>query len=291
MKMTLLSTVRKARQLWRRLALGKTLVLIQVAVSLPLLVGAGLFLRTLRNLEQVDYGFDANNLLLFNVNPSLNGYNGEALAHVYGQIADRIDIIPGVESTTISQYPLLNGSEWEIDGVKVPGAAGQPPEDAPILLLAVKDNFLDTMRIPLLAGRSLTARDTANASKVAVVSEAFAGLCFKDGDAVGHHIAFPVSKALSDLEIVGVARNARYDSLRGDPPAVAYLPFVQHIAGMETGMSFEVRSVGAQLLAKVSRRSPAADETTRTVHFEIDVANAGQALPVGATAQPRLPLS
>jgi predicted permease len=227
-----------------RLALGKTLVLIQVAISLPLLVGAGLFLHTLRNLEQVDYGFDANNLLLFNVNPSLNGYDGAALAHVYGQIADRINTIPGVESTTISRFPLLSGSEWEIDGVKVPGDAVQPPADAPILLLPVKENFLETMRIPLLAGRGLTAQDSANSGKVAVISEAFARLCFKEGDAVGHHIAFPMSKSLSDLEIVGVARNARYDSLRGDPPNVAYLPFVQHIARIETGMSFEVRAAG-----------------------------------------------
>src|SRR5262249_54192875 len=147
--------------------------------------GAGLFIRTLRNLQHVDYGFDASNLLLFDVNPSLNGYKGENLGSVYQRIAEQIDAVPGVQSTTISMFPLMKGWEWVDGRLFVFGAENQPNENASIYLLPVKENFFAAMKIPILLGRSLNAKDNAGSTKAAVVNQAFAKLAFKDEDPIG----------------------------------------------------------------------------------------------------------
>jgi predicted permease len=234
----------------QKLALGKILIVVQVAISLVLLVGAGLFLRTLRNLERVDCGFDATNLLLFSVNPSLNGYKGESLASVYQQIADRISAIPSVQSTTILQYPFFMGGGWNVTPVRIPGAKIQPPEHAEFYMLPVKENFLDTMRIPVLFGRGLNAADTMNSPMVAVINQAFARLCFPDQDPIGHHCGFGKDKEFSDVEIVGVARDARYDSLRGDPTPVVFFPLAQVVATMDLegeSVTFEVRTAASPM--------------------------------------------
>src|SRR5262249_394380 len=111
-----------------RLPLGKALIALQVGACLVLLVGAGLFLRTLRNLERVDYGFNANNLLLFNLDPTLNGYKGEQVAQLYEQILDRVDGIPGVASVTTSSAPLISGHSSTTYGLIIPDSI-LPPND------------------------------------------------------------------------------------------------------------------------------------------------------------------
>jgi predicted permease len=238
----------------RRLALGNALVLIQVVVSLVLLVGAGLFLRTLRNLEHVDYGFDAKNLLLFDIDPSLNGYKGENLASLYDRISDRISSLPGVDAATISRSPLLQGSETVWSPLTIVGSATQPDSETGIMVLEGKPNFLETMHIPILAGRSLGPADRAGAPRVAVVNEAFVKFGFGDENALGRSFKCG-GNSKTEFEVVGIARNARYDSLRGDVPPTIYLPFEQQLAITNAGygMTFEVRTAGnpAQLVASI----------------------------------------
>jgi predicted permease len=240
-----------------RLRLGKTLVVVQVALSLLLLVGAGLFVRTLRNLRQVDSGFDADNLLLFDINPSLNGYKGEAVAAFYRQLSQRLEAISGVKSVAMSQYPLLKGWEWSTEGIKIAGAQTQPDQDKMTELLAVNANFLETMRIPLLHGRGLEPSDAGATAKVAVVSASFARRFFPDQDPVGHSITWEGVKS-GEIQIVGVAGDIRYDGLRNAAPAIAYLPFLQRIAELDSqggGMTFEVRTISddPEALAPVVR--------------------------------------
>jgi predicted permease len=238
----------------RRLTLGKALVLIQVVVSLVLLVGAGLFLRTLRNLERVDYGFDASNLLLFDIDPSLNGYKGQNLASLYDRISDRISGLPGVEATTISRSPLLQGSETVWSRLTIIGASNQPDPEMGIMVLEGKQNFLETMHVPILAGRSLGPADRPGAPRVAVVNEAFVKLVFGDQNPLGRSFKFGVDSK-REFEVVGIVRNARYDSLRGEIPPTIYVPFEQGMVatGAGYGMTFEVRTAvnPAQLVPSI----------------------------------------
>src|SRR5215813_13217432 len=172
------------------LSLGKSLIVVQVALSIVLLVGAGLFLRTLRNLQKVDYGFDARNVLLFDVNPSLNGYKGDSLANIYQQIAERLDTIPGVKSSTVSLYPLLKGWGWGQGWPSVAGVKKVPAPPQRVFSFAVRNNFFETMGIPLLSGRGFDDRDNAKSSKVAIVNQAFVRLVFDNDMPVGQHFEF-----------------------------------------------------------------------------------------------------
>jgi predicted permease len=229
----------------------------------------------LRNLEHVDYGFDADNLLLFNVNPSLNGYKGENLVSLYQRISERISGLPGVTAATISSDALLSGSETTRGSLKIIGAAVQPDEDTGVLVLEVEENFLDAMHIPLLAGRSLSVGDRAGSA--VVVNEAFLRLGFGGENALGRKFKFG-EKSKTESEIVGIARNARYDSLRGDMPPIVYQPFSQRIVagqGGSAGMIFEVRTIGnpAQIV-------PAVRETLRDIDSNLAL--------VGITTQQRV---
>src|SRR5262249_9054229 len=131
-----------------QLSLAKSLIVVQVALSIVLLVAAGLFLRTLWNLQRVDYGFDAKNVLLFDVNPSLNGYKGDRLGDIYRQISERLDVIPGVKSSTVSLYPMLKGWGWGQGIPRAPEAKKVPDPNEQYFSFPVRNNFFETMHIP-----------------------------------------------------------------------------------------------------------------------------------------------
>ncbi|MGH9830153.1 MAG: ABC transporter permease, partial [Blastocatellia bacterium] len=229
-----------------RLGLGKALIVVQVALSLVLLVGAGLFLRTLRNLQQVDYGFDAENLLLFNLNPSLNGYKGANLSSLYERISGRINAVPGVRSSTMSMYPLLSNSGWDTNHFQIIGAKDQPAENADIYLVAVRNNFLDAMHIPFLLGRNFSQNDVGNSKKVAVINQTLAKLAFRDENPVGREFTLRTDN-IGETEIVGVAKDIKYDDLRHRVPPIIFLPYSQCMDEMDDfaqGMAFEVRTAG-----------------------------------------------
>jgi predicted permease len=220
--------------------LMKTLVVAQVAISLVLLIAAGLFGATLRNLQSVELGFDARNLLLFRIQPQLNGYEPPAIATLYARAVERIEALPGVRSATFSRHPLLSfsrrSSSLTIDGVDAAGAGAE--------VNIVGPRFFETMNIPLLLGRPLDERDGAAAPKVAVVNQAFAEKYLPGGGPIGHRFWFGEAKDGDAIEIVGMTRDAKYTDLRAPMAPTIYVPYRQDVPGQ---VNFEVRTAGDPL--------------------------------------------
>ncbi|HVF23941.1 MAG TPA: ADOP family duplicated permease, partial [Pyrinomonadaceae bacterium] len=219
--------------------LSKSLVVVQVSLSVLLLIGAGLLIRTLRNLQHVETGFNANNLLLFNVDPSLIGYKEDKLATLYEQAFTRLEAVPGVQSVTFSRHPLLAWSSTTTS-VFVPNVLGSDgkPKEFDTKLHTVRENFLSTMEIPLLIGRSLTEQDDARAPLVAVVNQSFAKAHFPNENPIGKRFGFEPDKP-GDIEIVGIAQDAKYTSQRDEIQPTVYQSWRQSPTDMAT---FEVRT-------------------------------------------------
>jgi predicted permease len=222
--------------------LSKSLVVVQVSLSVLLLIGAGLLIRTLRNLQHVDMGFNANNLLLFKVDPSLLGYRDEKLADLYQRSFDRLEAVPGVQSVTFSRSPLLAQSSWT-SSVYVPGETRQNGQshESNVKVHSVRENFFTTMEIPLLLGRGLTEQDDARAPRVAVINQAFAKAHFGNENPIGKRFGFDPEKP-DEIEIVGVARDAKYTSQRDRVEPTAYQSWRQVLKRM-TFATFEVRTM------------------------------------------------
>ncbi len=245
----------------------KTLVVAQVALSVVLLFGAGLFVRTLVNLETMNVGFSRDNLLLFGVSPKDAGYKGQRYADLCREIQSRVGQLPGVESATSSLIMLLSGSMW-LGNIKVPGYSARPNENTSVSVLPVGEGFLSTMRIPLLEGRDLSPRDDESALKVALVNETLARKYWRNENPLGRH--FTLRNV--DMEVVGIVGDAKYTSLRQNIPPTVYYPYVQQMDNMP-GMRFEVRTAGdatalipsvRQIVASIDNRLPLFDVKTQT---------------------------
>jgi predicted permease len=223
-----------------RNSLSKALVVAQVALSLVLLIGAGLFTRTLRNLQSLETGFNHENLVTFGLNPRLNNYPHAQIAQLFHRLLERLEAIPGVRSATLSQYPILAGSRNDAS-IFVQNQTLMPSEGSSASVNNVAANFLDTLQIPILRGRGLTLWDDERAPKVAVVNQAFARKYFGGEDPLGKRIGLDSVKNNGRLEIVGIARDAKYFELRGDMPPTVYLPYFQEPA---SDAYFTVRTTG-----------------------------------------------
>ena len=222
-----------------RSRLGKVLVVAQVAISLVLLVGAGLFLRTVRNLRHVDVGFETENLLLVPVNPALNRYEQPRIQSLFGEMLDQLSHVPGVRAATSSQPPLLSGNVNRT-GIFIQGRA-RPTDRNSVNRMVVAANFLDTMGIRLTAGRGLTDRDTQAAPKVVVINDAAARKYFPRESPIGQHFGQRF-ETTGDMEIVGVVKDAKYNSIRDEAPPTMYVPYKQQ--PLLGNMTFELRTAG-----------------------------------------------
>ena len=231
-----------------RSLLSRGLVVAQVALSLLLLVGAGLFVRTLLNLQRVEPGFNTENLLLFGIQPGLIGYKDEKLTQLYERATERLEAIPGVKAVTFSRMALLaQGSSSR--GVFLRDALNAPPdsegrikESGEGYIHQVRENFLEAMQIPLLAGRGLTSRDDANSPKVVVVNQTFANKYFPNESPIGKRFAFDPKKP-DEIEIVGLVKDAKYTRQRDDVPPTAYSSWRQELRSMGNA-TIEVRTTG-----------------------------------------------
>jgi len=225
-----------------RLHLGKALVIVQVALSLLLLVGAGLFVRTLSNLENQNLGFNRRNLLVFAVDPTKNGYEGQRILNLCDTLRERLRAVPGVQAVTFSELALLTG--WMNNGpIAIEGYEAKSGQDMGIEWDAVGAGFFETMGIRILLGRPIDRRDTSNSPKVAVVNEAMARHFFGEGNPIGRRFSFGQKfDPANAFEIVGVGENAKYESLRTDPQTV-YVPTAQRESSLGR-MYFEVRTAG-----------------------------------------------
>jgi predicted permease len=230
-----------------RSLLSRGLVVVQVALSLLLLVGAGLFVRTLLNLQRVDTGFNTQNLLLFDVEPGLIGYKDEKLRQIYGQISERLEAVPGVQAVTFSRMALLSQSSHTSSVFlrealnATPDSEGRIAPSGEAWRLIVRENFLQSIGIPLLAGRTLGPQDDTNTPKVVVVNQTFANKFFPNQNPIGKRFTYDPKKP-DELEIVGVCKDAKYTSQRDDIPPTIYSSYRQERP--LTNGTFEVRTTG-----------------------------------------------
>jgi len=219
------------------------LIVSQVAVSLLLLVAAGLFVRTLTNLHSIDVGFNRESILLFSINGRQAGYKDDALARFYSGLLDRFREIPGVRGATASNFPLVSHYVNDQD-ITIPGRTLRPNGNTTDIL-NIDPDFFETMQIPVLLGRSLQPGDLAS-PMVAVVNQKFAADFFDGANPVGGQFAFGSKPDAPLVQIVGVIRNAHYNSLQELPEPVVYLPFTQGVQYLR-GLYFELRTAGDPL--------------------------------------------
>jgi predicted permease len=231
-RIDVVARVQGTEQFSSRTRLGKSLLIAQVAISLVLLIGAGLFLRTLRNLRGLDVGFNTNNLVLFGVNPAANQYDAARTAALFDQTLERLSAVPGVRSVALSSTALLTGdnsqARFGVEGLSEPVLS---------YVLSVGPNYFDTIGIPLRIGRQFTSQDNQTATRVAVINETFGRTFFPDVNPIGKHLDVPNS---IQIEIVGVVADARFATLRDNPPPTVYMPHLQR----PTSRYFAVRTAG-----------------------------------------------
>jgi predicted permease len=219
----------------RRFSMGNALVVAQVSLSIVILVGAGLAVRTLANLRSLHPGFDTNNLLLFGIDPTLNGYNDTQIRSFYRDLDARLNSLPGVVSVAYSSVPLLSDDIMR-ELVEVEGRRDKNAVLADVL--AAGPGFFETMHIPLLAGRTLDAVDfgTAKPAVVAVVNREFVTRFVGDRNPLGLHFG---SGDPMQYEIVGIVGDTKYQDLRTDINPTAFIPIES-----KAGAYFEVRTAG-----------------------------------------------
>jgi len=207
--------------------LRSALVTGQIALALTLLVVSGLFIQSLFNVSRVDLGMNIDRVVAFSISPSQNGYSPERSAALFNELEQRLNELPGVESATLSLVPLLTDSNWD-NSVSVEGFDASPDTDTTSSLNVIGPRFFDTLSIPLLAGRRFTEQDTELRPQVAIVNRAFAEK-FEMGDAVvGKRMARATGSDVElDIEIVGLVADARYSTVKDDPPPQFFVPIGQ----------------------------------------------------------------
>jgi predicted permease len=205
----------------RRLLAG-----IQVALSLLLLVGAGLFVRTLRNLQNQGPGFPTDHLLTFTIDPSLSGYSDEETRSFYERLTVNLQTMPGISSVGFSTMPILKGYSWH-NAILGEGFEGVPLEEQPFLSEVGPDYFA-TLGIPVIAGRAFTTQDVGPA-KYSVVNESFAREYFPGRDPIGQRFGLvnDMEPVRPETEVIGVIADRKYSDLRETPPPQAYFPYLR----------------------------------------------------------------
>jgi len=213
----------------------KALIVAQVSFSLLLLIGAGLFIRSLRNLQTLDPGFRTENLLVFSVDPVMNGYSPERSRQFYKEFQQLMAAIPGVKSVGFAAMGLLENNEWD-STMTIEGYASKPGENMSPYCNAISPGYFAAMEIPLILGRDFNNKDEGVAPeakswggfRVAIANEKFVKRYFGDTDPIGRHIGFggdPGTK--TPIEIVGVVRDAKYTDLRAEIPRQLFFPYLE----------------------------------------------------------------
>jgi predicted permease len=224
----------------------KALVTAQVTLSLLLLVGAGLFIRSLRNLRDLGPGFATDNLVAFNIDPSLNGYDTARAKAFYRRLTDEVAAIPGVSTVGLASMRILEDNEWD-NWVTIEGYTASKPRDYPAPYMnSISPGYFASLGVPILAGRDFTMKDTETvqhgekptntAPRVVLVNEKFAKRFFNSaGNAIGRHVGFGVDPGTKiDMEIVGVYKDIKYTSLRDEIPIQMVVPYMasRYVGGM-----------------------------------------------------------
>ena len=202
-----------------------SLVTAQIALSMALLIGAGLFVRSLINVARVDLGVRIENVLTFEVSPQRNGYTRERSREFFRRAEEALGTIPGVTGVTTSLVGLLQGNSWGND-VEVEGWKSGPDIDSNSRMNQIGAGYFKTLGVPVVAGREFTAQDRLGAPEVVIVNEAFAKKFKLGRDAVGKRMDQSGAKTL-DWEIVGLVKDAKYSEVKADVPPVYFTPWAQ----------------------------------------------------------------
>ncbi|HJU88963.1 MAG TPA: ABC transporter permease [Gemmatimonadaceae bacterium] len=202
-----------------------SLVVAQIALSMALLISAGLFVKSLFNVSRVDLGLKPDNIVTFAISPELNGYNPERAAALFSRVEEELAALPGVTGVTASLVPLLAGSNWGND-VSVEGFKEDADTDDNSRFSEIGPGYFRVLGIPLLAGREFTVADGARAARVAIVNEAFAKKFGLGRDAVGKHMSTDEDRPL-DIQIVGLVKDAKYSDVKDEIPPLYFTPYRQ----------------------------------------------------------------
>jgi predicted permease len=219
-----------------------SLVTAQIAMSMALLVAAGLFVKSLINVSRVELGLKVDNVVTFGISPDLSGYDRPKAMALFDRTERELSGIPGVTGVAAASVPLLAGNNWGSD-VAVEGFKRDPDTDANSRFNQVSAGYFRTIGIPLMAGREFTEADTATAPKVAIVNEAFTKKFNLGRNAVGKRIGTEEDKTKLDTEIVGVVQNAKYSQVKQEVPPLFFRPYRQAENGVGS-LSFYVRASG-----------------------------------------------
>jgi len=273
---TLKDDVARWGRSYRRAGLRNLLVVAQVAVSLLLLVGAGLFIRSLQSAQSIDPGFSIRSGLVLMVEPRLAGYrSAEAIAFLE-RLKERVESLPGVRSVALADVlPLganLQSRVIAIDGQPPPPKGQELESDFAI----VGPAYFSTLAVPILKGREFTPSDRAGAPRVAIVNETMAGKFWPGEDPLGRRFSFPSRRGPAPtLEIVGVARDGKYRTLGEEPRTYFYLPYLQEdettlLVVASTAGSPEVLLPSARRQVKeLDAKVPVIETKTITAHLDL----------------------
>jgi predicted permease len=233
------------------LRVGKAVVIGQLALSLPLLAGAGLLVRTLFNLERVDLGYARQGILTVRVDAEAAGYGGLRQQEAFEQMLARIRTVPGVRAATYSNNGLFGGSD-NGDQITVEGYTRRGGGDSGSRYDAVGPAYFSTLGIPVLLGREIIEQDRPGGRQVCVINETFAKRFFEGRNPLGMHITQEYAEQRHTYEIVGVVRDSRQNRLRGEIEHRFYTPATQPAAGIGA-VTFIIRpqSPGSGVLADV----------------------------------------
>ena len=244
------------------LSAGKALVIAQIAVSLTLVIGAGLLLSTFHTLARLDLGFEPDNVLLANISQPGTRTN-DALLVLHRETLARLRALPGVASASLSDLTPLAGHTWNEEMI-VPGYAPKSPDDAVSWFNSVSDGYFKTMDTPILAGRDFGEGDRPTSQRVAIVNEAMARQFFKTVDVLGRQFQMQEGKHDSPLiQIVGLVKDAKYQSLRETPQPTVYLALSQDTA-LSTRTTVELRAAAGTIAVESTVRAALADVEPRT---------------------------
>jgi predicted permease len=228
----------------------RSLIVVQAALSLVMLMGAGLLTKSLRNMEHQDFGLQTENRYVLHLDPAGAGYNAETLPALYRSLEQQFGALPGVKSVGLALYSTLEGNNWGesvyVDGRPAPG----PNAHIGSSWDRVNAQFFETVGQPIIRGRGITDQDTATTQKIAVVNQAFVKKFFPKEDPIGRHFGVFDQKYSSMFEIVGVVADAKYNNPREPVRSMYFRPLNQQMDGltvpnflMAEGRSLYINSV------------------------------------------------
>jgi macrolide transport system ATP-binding/permease protein len=220
---------------------SQPLMAMQIAISLMILIAAGLFTRTISNFAAIQLGFNQENVLTFHLNARQAGRKASDIPGLYERLRARLASVPGVRGATLSDLPLIGAGD-AMTSVGVGRPSGQSS-----LILNAGPGFFSTMQIPILFGREIGERELAGPPWAAVVNQAFAKKYFGEANPLGERLIFDYECPTCVIEVIGVCGNAHYGRWWGEADPAVYLPFTQSFWQPVGGMTFELRTAGAPL--------------------------------------------